>query len=237
MSTSPKSRKRTNRLGRASAGSQLQTQIYVCRRERELSRAVLGALQEIGESFHAVRWVAPLESNKFYEPRDGAFLRAVGLGAMRRELAEFWPACGPRWDALALLEPGSAILLGEGKSYPAEMLGRGCMATPASRPQIVASLHAARTWLEARADADWLGSLYQYANRLAHVYFLRKTCGRPAFLANLCFLDDERSPTSRADWESRLRIYKQQLGFPEGIPYSVDVFLPARSRSELLGVA
>jgi hypothetical protein len=215
----------------------LQTQIYVCRRERELSEAVLGALQRIGESYHTVTWVAPLECNNFYEPRDGAFLRALELSDMRQRLSEFWPARGPRWDALALLEPGSAILLGEGKSYPAEMLGRGCMATPASRAPILTSLGAARSWLHARPDADWLGPLYQYANRLAHVYFLRKICGRPAFLANLCFLDDERSPTSRADWESQLSVYKEQLGFPNGIPHSVDVFLPARSRSELLSVA
>jgi hypothetical protein len=126
--------------------------------------------------------------------------------------------------------------LAEGKSYPAEMLGRGCMATPASRAPILTSLGAAKSWLRARPDADWLGPLYQYANRLAHVYFLRKICGRPAFLANLCFLNDKRSPPLAA-WESQLRVYKEQLGFPNGIPYSVDVFLPARPRSELLSVA
>jgi hypothetical protein len=232
------SRKRTDNRGRAFAGSQLQVQIYVSRRQSELSAAVLEALAASGERFTRVTWVSPLEERKFYEPRDGRFLEAVGAGAIHSQLTAFWPARGPRWDALAILEPDSAVLLVEGKSYPGEMLGRGCLAGADSRRAIDTSLRNAQVFFRVEETATWAGPLYQYANRLAHVYFLRAIGARPAFLANLCFLGDPIAPTDRPTFEREIDQYKRQLGFPQGIPYTVDVYVPARPRRELLdGVA
>jgi hypothetical protein len=183
--------------------------------------------------------VAPVADKKFYEPRDGAFLESVGLPELRLKLAKFWPTRGPRWDALAVLQTGGAVLLTEAKSYPAEMRGRGCRACHLSSKTIRASIQDAQKWFGVPSDTGWLGPLYQYANRLAHVYFLRKIGDLPAFLANLYFLDDSSllTPTSRSSWDSRLPDFKKQLGFASTIPYSVDVFLPALPRSDLVGVA
>lgn len=227
-------RKRTDAHGRAFAGSQLQMQIYVARRQSELSQAVLEALRQIGRRFTSIKWVAPLEARKFYEPRDRAFLTAVGLGHLAKELAKFWPARGPRWDALAVLHPGNAVLLVEAKSYPAELLGGGCKAGEATRSRIQRSLDAAKNAFSVEATVDWLGPLYQYANRLAHVHFLSNECGHPALLANICFLEDPHRSTSLAVWQSELQVLKSELGFSSPIPNTVDVFLRARPRSELL---
>lgn len=226
--------KRCDDLGRAHAGSQLQMQIYVARRQSELSQAVLESLQSIGGSFDSIEWVAPLEARKFYEPRDQKFLTALRLESLRQKLADFWPARGPRWDALAILHPGNALLLVEAKSYPAELLGGGCKAIEPARSRIRRSLVAAKQSLSVEPAVDWLGSLYQYANRLAHVHFLRDKCGKPAFLANLCFLNDPHRSTSMAVWQSELQVLKSDLGFSGPIPHSVDVFLESRPRSELL---
>jgi hypothetical protein len=213
----------------------LQTQIYVSRRETELSEAVLISLQTLHATVETIRWVAPLETTKFYEPRDSAFLKAVGLQSYAKQLSAFWPSRGPRWDALAVMQPGNAVLLVEGKSYPAEMLGGGCKASKAARTRIESSLSAAKARLNAHPDADWLGQLYQFANRLAHVHFLRDVCGAPAYLANLCFVGDPHCATSEADWRTQLRTLKTQLGFSHEIPYCIDVFLEARTRQELTG--
>src|SRR5688572_9701695 len=118
-------------------------QIYVARRQEELSAAVLDSLRLAGGHYDRVEWVAPIESEKFSEPCDGAFLRAIRQPQLRSRLAEFWPSGGPRWDALALLHPGAAPLLVEAKSYPAEIVGGGCKAKPGSRPRIESSLGAA----------------------------------------------------------------------------------------------
>ena len=225
---------RTDELGRAYAGSQLQSQIYVARRQKELSQSVLVALREIGEQFTTVHWVAPLESDKFYEPRDGAFLQRVGLSGFRRQLSDFWPTRGPRWDGLAVLGPGKAILLVEGKSYPAELLGGGCKARDPARLSIRKSLDAAKARFNVDSTVDWLGPLYQYANRLSHVQFLRNECGTSAFLANLCFVDDPIRPTSEDVWKSQLKAIKAQLGFASNIPHTVNIFLKAHPRQQLL---
>jgi hypothetical protein len=118
-------RPRVDDHGRAFAGSQLQTQIYVSRRTVQLSEAVGRAIGVVPAS---IAWVAPLEDHRFREPMDGAFLDALQLGHLRPQLAAFWPKRGPSWDALAVVTGGDgpeAFILAEGKSYLAEMLGRG----------------------------------------------------------------------------------------------------------------
>lgn len=84
----------------ASKGSQLQTQLYVNYREAALSQAVADALP-VDCTAEAIDWRSPLQSAAFKEYRDGEFLAAVELSGVADELKEFWPARGPRWDALA----------------------------------------------------------------------------------------------------------------------------------------
>jgi hypothetical protein len=173
---------------------------------------------------------------------DGGFLEQLELGHMKTELAAFWPRSGPRWDGLAILRTVGAqspagYLLIEGKSYPGEVYGSGCKATPDS-PQaklIEKSLGASKRTLGVRDTAMWMGRLYQYANRLAHVCFLHEHTGLPVWLVNLCFTGDPRSPYSEEDWRESLAKIKHELGCdsPE-VPRSIDVFLSARGRSELL---
>lgn len=211
-------------------------QIYVARRRTELDRAILEALRNEGATFEQMEWLAPVENLKFSEPCDGRFLDLLGLSHLRSKLLEFWPKGGPRWDALALLHPGEAVLLVEAKSYPSEVHGGGCKANPIARPKIEESLHSARRWLGASTDSDWLGPLYQYANRLSHVYFLRHNCNCTAWLANICFINDPRSRTSKEEWNVALPQLKKSLGFSDGsIPHVIDVFLQGRNREELFG--
>jgi hypothetical protein len=229
---------RVDEEGRAYAGSQLQIQIYVSRREAELTRAVVTALGAAGQYAEGIRWVSPLEASRFAEVADGAFLGALELANFRTELSAFWPTGGPRWDGLGILQPGPGVLLVEAKSYPEEMLGSGVRATAESSRRLIAeSLSRAKAWCGADAGADWHGPLYQYANRLAHVYFLREVARVNAWLVNLCFVDDPHKPTSLACWQQELSANKAKLGFASArVPYSIDVFLGARSRDELVGV-
>jgi len=185
-------------------------------------------------------WVSPLEEDKFAEYMDGSFLRALRLEHLGQSLTEFWPRSGPRWDGLARIETEGAlsgVLLLEAKSYPKEMESDGCRAAGASLKRIQRAFADAKRWWGVADSADWLGPLYQCANRLAHVYFLREQHGVPTWLVNLCVVDDPTwMATSREEWTSHLAQMPARLGFrTPSIPWVADVFVEGRPESELFG--
>jgi hypothetical protein len=232
-----RSPKRVDGHGCAYAGSQLQLQLYVNRRTSELERAIRDALKLPECEFH---WRSPIESNGYKEFKDAAFLEELALGELIPELRRFWPASGPRWDGLARITMASTqgVLLVEAKNYPAEVRGGGCKASDANgaRTRIRAALDAAAASLGVATSEHWMGSLYQYANRLAHVAFLREH-GITAFLVNVCFFNDpvRSRRTSEAAWRKSALNLKKEIGFAKASPvWLTDVFLPAQDRAELL---
>ena len=185
-------------------------------------------------------WTSPLEEDRFAEYLDRSFLRAVGLEHLAPSLAAFWPRSGPRWDGLARIETAgtlSGVVLMEAKSYPEEMEGGGCKAEGASLRQIQHALAEAKRWFAVPESADWLRALYQFANRLAHVYFLRERHGIATWLVNLCVIDDPTwKATSQTEWTAHMAELRARLGFDgRPIPWVADVFVAGRRRSELLG--
>jgi hypothetical protein len=212
-------------------------QDYVNQKPEVLNAAILAVLPprltELGAS---IRWVSPLAHADYQEYRDGDFLAAAGLADVRAQLFEFWPAMGPCWDALGVisdlrgrLKPG--VILVEAKSHINEIYGSGCQAAGGSLEKITCALAETKQWLGVEGDPDWRGPLYQYANRLAHLYFLLKKVAKPAWLVNLYFLDDPIGPTSEPEWRSEIQKVKNSLGLTLQVPNAVDVFLPALSIS------
>lgn len=177
----------------------------------------------------------------YEEYRDRAFLDRVGLGGHAADLREFWPQGGPVWDGLAVLHTTAGrpqVLLVEGKSYPKERYGRGCQARPGSpsRALIERSLAWTQSVLgvEDRTAADWCGPLYQTANRLAHVYWLR-SLGVRAWLVHLLFVADSRSPTSTVEWEAAIARADEEIGIGDlRLEFAAHVLLPAGRRNELV---
>ena len=233
--------RRVDSLGQACAGSQLQIQLWVNRRSRELSQAVLAAFPSLASLNPKIRWVSPLESAGFVEYQDREFLHAVALERCAAALSRFWPRGGPVWDALAAVEtartPDSrGVLLVEAKSHVREVYGGGCKASARPRKAIEAALELTKRWLGVPLDSDWTGALYQSANRLAHLYFFREVMGVPAWLVNVYFINDPHSPTSLAEWKVALAGVKAELGLAGiSLPHAADLFLEAGKRGELLG--
>jgi hypothetical protein len=225
---------RTDASGRAYAGSQLQLQLHVNERQQALSEFIVAAIPALASLGACLCWVSPLEANKRVEYYDNGFLSALGLERLRGELRAFWPRGGPHWDALAqVVKPADTgfegALLVEAKSYPDEIYSRECQAkSPRSLRLIADALEETKRCLGADQRADWMGELYQYANRLAHLHFLRKA-GVQAWLANVYFLGDPRSPTTREQWRDELERVKAKLGLAaKAIPHMAEVFLDAR---------
>jgi hypothetical protein len=219
--------------GRARRGSQRQLQDYVNEHETILTDALMEALpsrfQELGAT---IEWVSPLAQNDYIEYRDAEFLRTVKLGRYTDNIANFWPSGGPCWDALALIStPGNqttpGVILVEAKSHISEIYGSGCQASSRSRELILRSFTAAKQWCGVNLESDWTGPLYQSANRLAHLYFLREVLGCSAWLVNLYFLNDSIGPADEDDWRAELVKVKTSLGLTSSLPFAIDVFLPA----------
>jgi hypothetical protein len=225
--------------GAAFAGSQLQTQLYVNRRTDQLNQSIQAALPElVGAS---IEWVSPIQVTGYREYQDRAFLDQLGLSAHAEHLPSFWPRGGPVWDGLARVTAAdgrAGVLLAEGKSYPAELYGSGCQAKTRSdsRKLITESLAATQKDLGLPEDPEkWMGRLYQTANRLAHMLWLRDQRGVPAWFVHLLFTDDPHGPTSAEQWHDALKTADQELGLPAHVGGAAHVLLPAGTHEELVG--
>jgi len=232
-------RGRVDEAGAAYAGSQLQTQLWVNQRADELNEAIRARFPDLAAA--EITWRSPLAEDGYVEYSGSAFLRALGLDEHQQALRSFWPARGPQWDALAVLSrPGiqPGVLLVEGKSYPDEMLkGSPTASGPGSsnRRLIDSSLAWTRGKLGAPEDYadDWSGALYQNANRVAHLLWLREH-GVDAWLVHLLFVGDKTTrPTTEPQWKNAAKEADRRLGLPSAaVPFAGHLLLSAGSRED-----
>jgi len=224
--------------GRALRGSQRQLQDYVNSYPDALSDAILQQLPAGVRDLGArIRWVSPLARDSYREYRDAEFLERVGLGGFAGDLADFWPGLGPSWDALGVIsdslgrmKPG--VILVEAKSHIAEIYGSGCQASRKSLLKIEAAIGHARSWCGVSTGENWLGPLYQSANRIAHLYLLYERLRTPAWLVNLYFTGDPIGPADRPAWECEVARVKTQLGLTRPVPNVAEVYLPALDNAD-----
>lgn len=102
-------------------------------------------------------------------------------------------------------------------------------------------INSALQWLypghlseEPKAAATWTGPYYQYANRIAALYFLNEVALIPARLLFIYFIGDSfpdgrYCPKTEGDWKPLIDRCHRVLGIPAAHPLStriVDVFLP-----------
>ena len=163
----------------------------------------------------AIDWRSPRAEDDHAEYRDGKFLDVLGLAPLKGDLKAFWPSKGPQWDALGVASDGKVILV-EAKAHASEMTST-CGAGTKSREVIERALEAAKARYGANSEADWSVGYYQYANRLAHLQFLRER-GVDAHLVFVYFLNDRdmRGPASAIAWGDAIDECHSALGLPHG---------------------
>jgi hypothetical protein len=174
-----------------------------------------------------IRWRSPLEDDRYAEYRDSGFLERIGANQLAPELEKFWPSRGPQWDALAQCDDGT-ILLAEAKAHIGELCSPPSQARAVSRKKIQAALDKAASFIGAEPRAPWSDVFYQLANRIAHLYFLRKH-GIKAWLVLINFIGDSemKGPSSEAEWRAAYQIVWHVLGIPKRhklSPYIVEIF-------------
>jgi hypothetical protein len=207
--------------GFANKGSQKWLQIAVNRKPGLLLEALResGALSQGTE----LRWTSPLENDankSFQEYRDNEALRKAGIqvSGLNKPLKEFWPKRGPVWDAIGVTSEGVSLFV-EAKAHIPEAASPSTKASPESLKLIKKSLEDARRWYAPKGTADWSCHFYQYANRLAYQYFLKRLNGIPSALVFLYFLNDAdmHGPTSVEEWCGAAHLIHAVLGAPKDL--------------------
>jgi hypothetical protein len=216
----------------ASAGSQRWLQVAVNRKPQLL----LGALQRSGAIGPrvSVTWHSPLEKDDFKEYRDRKALDKAGIDTanLKKPLEQFWPVRGPVWDALGITSEGFPLFV-EAKAHIPEVASPGTKASSLTSLNLIKqSLNEARRFYAPKAEASWSDVFYQYANRLAHQYFLKRVNDVPSSLIFLYFVnaDDMNGPMSEEEWHGASRLIHAVLGVPKDLrPRGVfDAFLDTR---------
>ena len=172
--------------------------------------------QEIASlSGREIQWTSPVEQDEFAEYRDAAFLENLDLQEFAEKLEKFWPNMGPQWDALGRTADGEVLILVEAKANVPELVSFCGAKDKESLRTISASLAETQGWLNCREPrVDWKCGFYQYANRLAHLYFLREKAQKEgSYLVFLYFVEDSSHiRTSRDAWNSALKLQKKLMG-------------------------
>ena len=125
-------------------------------------------------SDEVIEWVSPLKDDQYAEYRDASFLRRLGVELGQRPLHEFWPRRGPQWDALGRTDQGAVFLVEAKANIPEFVSSASGAKSPTSIALINDSLKEVQRFLRVDTGIDWTGKLYQYANRIAHLYLLRE---------------------------------------------------------------
>jgi len=209
--------------GRASKGSQLHLQNLVNDYPEYLNCLILSNSPSL-RTYAAKhpKWVSPLASDDYTEYQDKPFLEAIGFPKLSHKLADFWPPGGPVWDSLATVEGKSSsrgVILLEAKSHILELPNPSyaCKATGKSLEKIKSSLATVKRELKVKHNIDWLGEYYQYANRLAHLYFLTIVGQVPTWMVFLYFVGDveQNGPSNVVEWTASIDQIHDKLGLPE----------------------
>ena len=194
----------------ATRGSRRWLQVAVNRSPELLDAPLRQALDLAPKA--SIQWLSPLAEENFTEFRDLDAFSRLGV-SFEEPLSDFWPPRGPMWDGLARTSTGEVILV-EAKAHIQEMISTPTRASEQSRALIRRSLRSVQQELAPRAQVDWSGTFYQYANRVAHLHFLRVRNRVPAHLVFVYFLNasDVRGPSERAEWEGAIRLVEGYLG-------------------------
>lgn len=147
--------------------------------------------------------------------------RVQGL-RVPRTLSDFWPSGGPVWDGLARTSAGRSLLV-EAKANVPELDNSPAAASGRSLTTIEEALNETKTLLGVRSETGWTRCFYQYANRLAHLYFLKELNGIEDALIFVYFTGDTTisgvNPVSREDWEATMWLATNRHGVRLSSPW------------------
>lgn len=159
------------------------------------------------------RWLSPRKEDDYAEYRDQDFINTLGIELKGVPLSCFWPRGGPQWDALGKSSKGKLFLV-EAKSHIPEIISTMRAKDDESMAKIRSSLEETRKFLRSKPKIDWTLGFYQYTNRLAHLYLLRKLNNLPAYLIFIYFINDREmnGPSTIGEWKAATKLLNVYMG-------------------------
>ncbi len=171
--------------------------------------------QELSKIFNKpinLEWLSPREDDCYAEYADQDFINRLGIeSTITKPLKEFWPNGGANWDGLA--KDKDTVFIMEAKAHISEQMIDSTKASQNSLDLIEKSLAATKEFLNVKSDISWFKeNYYQYANRIAHLYYLRELNKIDAHLLFIYFLNDKTVTDkieTKEDWEKAItEVYK-----------------------------
>lgn len=160
-----------------------------------------------------LEWLSPLKDDDYAEYVDQDFINRLGNNfKIVKPLKDFWPNNGAHWDGLA--KENDTVFLMEAKAHISEqMIETTGASSEKSITLIEKSLEETKAFLNVKTDVSWCkDNYYQYANRIAHLYYLRKINKIDAHLLFIYFLNDKTvtgKTETKEDWEKAIdEVYK-----------------------------
>jgi hypothetical protein len=216
----------------AKKGSQKWIQKIV-NENRDILNRQLRIKLDISED-EVIEWLSPLRKYEYAEYRDKAVLDLLGISIDTVARNTFWPERGPQWDGIG--RTSKDVFLVEAKSHIPELISSLQAKDPTSIKTINSSLEKTKKELCSKTDFDWSKTFYQYANRLAHVNFLRRF-NIPTYFVCVYFVNDleMKGPTTVDEWKGAIRVLHECLGLREYLlqKWVVDVFVDVSNLQKL----
>lgn len=230
-------------------GSEWHLLRYLGRHRQKLNEEII---KKIGFGDN-IEWL-DFHFNPRKEPYDAEregldFLTGPEYKGVRAAWKKFWPQSGKsqNWDAVGWLYFGGEpeLILVEAKAHTGELISN-CGATGKGRVKIKNAFAEVTDKLKLSVTPELcLRKYYQYANRLAALYFLRENEVKkvPSRLVAIYFYGDKfRSgksrkgkddvcPADKTGWNKTLAAQDKHLGLKAGHklePYIRKVFLPVK---------
>ena len=194
----------------ASKGSQKWVQMIINEKPKFLNEKIRRKLNL--QKDEDIQWLSPLKRDGYAEYRDQEFVDRLGVNLRRIPLADFWPKNGPQWDALGKSFFGKLLLV-EAKSHIPELISTMQAKDKESEMKILKSLEKTKHFLNIKAETEWSRPFYQYTNRIAHLYLLRRN-ELLAYLVFIYFINDleMRGPTTEKEWKGAITLLHSYLG-------------------------
>lgn len=223
-------------------GSEYHLQQWLLIHQPELDKRVSEALSLPGRS---IEWV-PGPRSKGGQVKEWKGIDFVSPnGDLKQQWKEFWPTGKGihNWDAIGKItgDNGPEWLLVEAKAHTDEILTDCKASNPVSIKKLKDAFAKVKKSLGVDVDEDWMRGCYQFANRLATLWFLHEH-KIPTHLLFIYFTGDKRpvSPNSKwnhhcpatvEEWKEPLTKQAELLGLPNSHSLTLNLhklFLPVQ---------
>ena len=195
-------------------GSQNDIQLLANKYKKLLDEEISKIKKETVE----LEWFSPLKDDDYAEYADQCFIDRLGISdRILVQLKDFWPKGGANWDGLA--KDGETVFIMEAKAHISEIKIESTGASGESLELIEKSLNETKEFLNIKSDISWCKeNYYQYANRIAHLYYLREKNKIDAHLLFIYFLNDKsvtEKEETKEDWEKAINGIYNKLELKE----------------------